>query len=147
LGERHHQDSQAVGPQVDPVTEDERLFVDQEMVEEALKPHSLLSTQPEDVRKGQSKLGQVVRAFADGRMQTVLLTEYDPTSNSYWGVAIRVNPAEDPANEFPKFTPVSGLRAYPYEERLNYAWQFVKPGEDESVLINIAEQNMPSERS
>lgn len=101
-------------------------------------PHAPLAPQTPEMLAPAKLLGQPVRALIDGRMQTIFLTEYE-AGGTYWGMAVRNNPAE--GNEkMPKFTPVSGLRPYPYAERPDYRFQFVSPGEDESVLINIAGQ-------
>lgn len=127
--------------------------ITQRNVDEAGKPHQMLPPQSDQLRAGQALLGRSVRALIDGRMQTIYLTEFDGSNGTYWGVAMRTNPAEDAAvssatgaPNFPKFTPVSGLRPYPYAERPGYSFQFVRPGDDEAVLINIAATNMPQAR-
>lgn len=123
--------------------------ITQRDLDQAGRPHQSLPPQSGDQLAGQALLGRSVRALVAGRMQTILLTDFDLSSGSYWGVAIRTNPGEDEAESltgvpnFPKFTAVSGLRCYPFNERPDYAWQFVFPGVDESVLINIAAANMP----
>ena len=93
-----------------------------------------------------SILGQPVRALVGGRMMTVILTDYDSSSSSYNGVAITVGKSLDVATNPGnvngiEFRPVRGLREYPYTERPSYAFQFVYPGDDESVLLSIGQTN------
>jgi len=86
-------------------------------------------------------LGQPVRACLEGHMVTVFITDYDPSSDSYNGESHRnysMNTGENP----PIVKSVPGLRPYPYTERPDYAFQFVRPGEDESVLLAIAQNNV-----
>lgn len=109
----------------------------QKDIDQALQPQQPLAPQPAGMRAGQSLLGKAVRALIGGRMQTILLTDYDQSSDSYWGEAVRCNPGEGD-EKVPIHTAVSGLRPYPYADRPDYSFQFVEPGADESVLINIA---------
>lgn len=100
-----------------------------------------LDTQPNDLRAGQSLCGRAVRMMVGAHMETVFLTDFDLSSNSYHGLAVRsfsMNTGENP----PIFEAVHGARQYPTTERPAYAFQFVFPGEDESVLINIAHDNL-----
>ena len=93
----------------------------------------------EEMKKGHSLLGRGVRACL-GRMQTVVLSNYDLVTDTYWGGVENANPAEGD-EAFQDGQKVSGLRRYPYAARPDYAFQFVLPGEDESVLVNIAKDN------
>jgi len=85
-------------------------------------------------------LGQTVRANIGGHMTTILLTDYDDSDDSYFGLAIRcrsMNSNEKP----PVFEAVPGLRQYPTADRPDYSFQFVVAGEDESPLLAIAQKN------
>lgn len=82
---------------------------------------------------------QPVRAFIAGRMQTVFLTDFDPNDETFHGFAARSFDAQ--GQQLPILTPVHGLRPYPYNERPDYSFQFVICGEDESVLLDIANRN------
>ncbi len=100
-----------------------------------LPPQSL------EQRDGQRLCGKAVRMLVGAHMETVFLTDYDASSNSYHGIAIRnfsMNTGENP----PVFEAVHGARPYPTTDRPNYAWQFIAAGDDESVLINIAHDNL-----
>jgi len=85
-------------------------------------------------------LGKAVRASIGGHMATIILTDYDLSDATYDGLLIR-NRSMNSTDVVPHFEAVHGLRPYPYAARPNYAFQFVLPGEDESVLINIAQAN------
>lgn len=99
-----------------------------------------LDPQPLELRNGQALLGQPVRASVGGHMATVFLTDYDESNGTYDGLLIR-NRSMDTRDTVPHFEAVHGLRPYPYDERPDYAFQFVKPGTSEHVLINIARAN------
>lgn len=87
-----------------------------------------------------SILGLAVRACIGGHMATVFLTDYDESNGTYDGLLVR-NRSMNTSDTVPHLEAVHGLRAYPYEARPDYAFQFVHPGNDESVLINIAQAN------
>jgi hypothetical protein len=99
-----------------------------------------LPTQPKELLIAQKLLGQAVRASVGGHMATIWLTDYDIGSNSYAGLLVR-NVSMNVGDTVPHFEAVHGLRPYPYDERPDYAFQFITPGTDESVLINIAQAN------
>ena len=101
----------------------------------AVKP--LPPMTPQQMMK-HSILGQPVRALIGGHMQVVYLTEYDESSDSYYGFAARSR-STDTADKVPVFTAVSGLRLW--QDNSNKDFQFVIPGSDESVLINLAQAN------
>jgi hypothetical protein len=103
-----------------------------------------LPPQGEDLKAAQALLGLPVRACVGGHMATVFLTDYDIESVSYHGLLVR-NRSMNTDNVVPHLEAVHGLRAYPYSARPDYAFQFVKPGDDESVLINIAQKNAVQE--
>jgi hypothetical protein len=86
-------------------------------------------------------LGQPVRMQLEGHLTTVFLTDYDESSDSYYGESHR-NFSMNMGEKLPVVNPVRGLRPYPYTFRPNYAFQFVLPGEDEQVLIDIAQGNV-----
>lgn len=99
-----------------------------------------LPGQPEELLLAQSWLGHPVRASIGGHMATIFLTDFDIESQSYHGLLVR-NRSMDVADKVPHFEAVHGLRPYPYAERPDYAFQFITPGQDESILINIAQAN------
>lgn len=84
-------------------------------------------------------LGTAVRALIGGHMSTVFLTDYDSSSDSYWGEAHRNFAMGDKA--LPVVISIRGLRPYPYIQRPDYAFQFVLPGENEQPLLDIAAKN------
>jgi hypothetical protein len=100
----------------------------------ATKP---LPPQPPELLAGQVLLGKPVRAMIGGHMSTIFLTDYEADSETYDGLLIRCR-SMDTNDKTPDLKAVTGLRAYPYTARPDYAFQFILPGEDESVLINIA---------
>ncbi len=86
----------------------------------------------------QSILGERVRVFSGGHMVTVELTDYH--NGMYYGLAKRcfsMNTGEKP----PIFEALEGLARYP-DSRRDVIYQWVKPGEDENVLRNIATQGV-----
>lgn len=85
-------------------------------------------------------LGKAVRVQVKGRVLTAWLTDYDESSDSYWGFAVTTRELDV---DFPpvEFLPLRGLRQYPYKERPDYAFQFVFPGEDEGGIRGIAATN------
>lgn len=99
-----------------------------------------LPPQSDELRKGQSLLGSHVRASIGGHMLTIELTDYDVSNNTYFGLAVRCR-SIDSSEQVPVFHAVKGLRPYPYDLSPKADFQFVLPGEDESVLINIAQAN------
>lgn len=99
-----------------------------------------LDPQPFELRGAQSSLGQPVRACVGGHMATVFLTDYDESNGTYDGLLVR-NRSMDTRDPVPHFEAVHGLRPFPYTARPDYSFQFVGPGADESVLINIAQAN------
>lgn len=90
-------------------------------------------------------LGLTVRASIGGHMATIILTDYDLSNETYDGLLIR-NRSLNTTDTVPHFEAVHGLRAYPFKDRQDYAFQFVRPGDDESVLINIALNNAARQR-
>lgn len=94
----------------------------------------------EEMKAGHSLLGRGVR-INQARMLTVILSNYDLATDTYWGKVINANPAEG-SSPFKDGDNVPGLRKYPYTVRPDYAFQFVMCGEDESVLVNIAHANL-----
>lgn len=94
----------------------------------------------EEMKAGHALLGRGVRVNI-ARMQTVILSNYDEVTDTYWGKIVNANRAEGPT-PFQDGEYVPGLRRYPYAAEPNYSFQFVLPGEDESVLINIAHNNI-----
>lgn len=105
------------------------------------RPHEItpLPPQPATLRAGIALIGQgPVRVLIGGHMQTVFLTDYDESSNTYDGLAIRCHSGES-SDKLPVLTPVHGLR--PYDGASNKDFQFVIPGVDESPLINLAQAN------
>jgi hypothetical protein len=86
-------------------------------------------------------LGRWVRAQIGGHRVSVVLTDYDESSDSYHGEAHR-NYSMNTGEQTPVVESVHGLRPYPYSARPDYAFQFVLPGEDEQPLIDIAQRNV-----
>lgn len=101
-----------------------------------------LPPQSDEQKAGQALCGKPVRMFIGGHMMTVRLTDFDLSSNSYHGIGERAFAMAD--EKLPVVEVVHGARAYPTSDRPDYAWQFVEPGADESVLINIAHNNLVS---
>jgi len=99
-----------------------------------------LPPQSDEQKAGQALCGEAVRMLIGGHMTTVFLTDFDLSSNSYHGVAIRSFAMAD--EKVPVIEAVHGARPYPTTDRPNYAFQFVAPGDDESLLINIAHKNL-----
>lgn len=103
--------------------------------------------QPPDtevIKAARALLGQPVRALVGGHMETIILSDYDESSDSFYGLTIRCI-SIDTHDIVPDLKAMGGLRAYPYTERPDYAFQFVKPGQDESVLRNLARHNAARE--
>lgn len=94
-----------------------------------------------DVLEKLKKLGQCVRMQLAGHRVTVLLTDYDLSSDTYHGEAHR-NYSMNTDEKTPVVESVHGIRFYPYDARPNYAFQCVPCGEDEQPLIDIARGNM-----
>jgi hypothetical protein len=84
-----------------------------------------------------SILGQPVRALVGGHMSTVYLTDYDVESDSYHGLLVRCRSMA--SDVVPHFEAVRGLRLW--QDNSTKDFQFVTPGSDESVLINLAQAN------
>lgn len=99
-----------------------------------------LPRQSNELLKGQARLGERVRASIGGHMVTIFLTDFDVSNGTYFGLAVRCR-SMDSSEQVPVFHAVKGLRPYPYEASPNADFQFVLPGENESVLINIAQAN------
>jgi hypothetical protein len=118
--------------------------VTQANVDEALASSvaaGALAPQERSQLEGQALCGRAVRMLVGAHMETVFLTDFDIASNSYHGLAVRcfsMNSGENP----PIFEAVHGARPYPQEDEPNYAFQFVNPAIDESVLVNIAHRNL-----
>jgi len=85
-----------------------------------------------------SILGQPVRALIGAHMSTVFLTDYDVESDTYHGLLVRCR-SMNTSDAVPHFEAVHGLRLY--QDNSNKDFQFVTPGSDESVLINLAQAN------
>ena len=88
------------------------------------------------------------RMLVGGRMMTVFLTDYEPSSDSYYGEA-HTNRSIDvgDADKAPLVRKVTGARPYPTLDRPDYSFQFVELGEDEQPLLDIAIGNLPSNRA
>lgn len=87
-------------------------------------------------------LGKPVRASIGGHMLTIFLTDFDVSNGTYWGLGVR-NRTMDSSERAPIFSPVKGLRPYPYKQMPEYAFQFVQPGDlaGEQALLEIARAN------
>ena len=96
-----------------------------------------------------------VGVFTGHQLQGLFLAEYDEGTDSYTGISF---PQNEEFTQFLKSTGkggfgpgsvvnagvairIPGLRRYPYEERPDYAFQFVLPGEDSAFLRDIMEAN------
>lgn len=101
---------------------------------------------PDDARTlaARAMLGKCVRALVGGHMTTILLTDWNESSDSYNGTSIR-SFSMDTSEKAPVIIAVTGLRAYPYKERPDYAFQFVQPGGSEHVLRNLARHSATRE--
>jgi len=86
-------------------------------------------------------LGLPVRMNVGGHMTTCFLTDFDLSDDTYWALCVR-NRTMDSSEHAPVFTPMPGLRQYPYNvtrvDGLPYAFQFVFPGQNEQPLIDNA---------
>lgn len=87
-----------------------------------------------------SLLGSPARMLVGGRMLTVKLTDWEEADQTYYGSS-ETNRSLDNDVELPQVKSLTGLRPYPYAARPDYAFQFVAPGEDESVLLAIGQGN------
>jgi hypothetical protein len=79
-------------------------------------------------------------ALIGGHLQLVQLTEYSPENDTYWGLATRCR-SMDTKDKVPVQTAVPGLRPYPFQERPDYAFQFVEVDADTTPLFEIAKRN------
>lgn len=130
MGHKHHDDQPVEVTQAD---------VDQAITSSiAAGP---LPEQSAEQLAGQALCGKPVRMLVGAHMETVILTDFDIASNSYHGTAIRSFSMEA-GEKVPIIEAVHGARPYPTTDRPNYSFQFVHPGDDESVLINIAQSNI-----
>ncbi len=130
MGHKHQDEQQGVEPTQGQVEQSVALGV----AAADLPPDS------EEMRKGHALLGRGARVNI-ARMLTVVLSNYDLTTNTYWGKVINANKAEADA-PFKDGDYVPGLKRYPWTANPKDAFQFVLCGEDESVLVNIANQNI-----
>lgn len=142
MGHKHDRDAvQPTSPLNKPA--DPPVPITQENIDQAFASSIAAGELPPDseaMKAGHALLGRGVRVNI-ARMQTVILSNYDLVTDTYWGKIINANRGEGPA-PFQDGEYVPGLRRYPYAARPDYAFQFVLPGEDESVLVNIAHGNL-----
>lgn len=82
------------------------------------------------------ELGGDVRMLVGGRMMTVRLTDYEADSDTYDGSGESNRKLDQ--ETLPIVRDVHGIVFFPHPTRPDYAFQCVRCGEDESVLINIA---------
>lgn len=92
-----------------------------------------------------AELGNRVRMLIGGRMMTVELTDYEIDSDTYDGEAHSNRKLDQ--ESLPIVRDVHGIVFYPHPTRPDYAFQAVRPGQDESVLINIANASIATRQA
>jgi hypothetical protein len=121
--------------------------------ESGLGTFTLPKNQLIDRRSLMNLLGQLVRGMVGGRMMTILLTDYDVSSDSYDGVAITLKQLDSNSSTLTEqigqllhgdvlIRPARGYRQFPYTTRPDYVKQFVLVGEDEQPLIDLAQADV-----
>lgn len=92
-----------------------------------------------------AELGNRVRVLIGGRMMTVELTDYEVDSDTYDGEAHSNRKMDQ--ESLPIVRDVHGIVFFPHPTRPDYAFQCVRPGQDESVLINIANASIAARQA
>lgn len=129
MGKGKHHDDTAV-----TVTQDN---INQSLAASAAVGH--IPPDSEEMKAGHALLGRAARVSV-ARMLTVILSNFDIVTGTYWGKVMNANRAEAPV-PFADGEYISGLKRYPWAENPKADFQFVLAGEDESVLVNLARDN------